>query len=362
MSDNITEYKCPACGGQMEFNSKLQMMKCPYCDTQMSLEEFEQALKEAEDFTEEGKAFKEESGENHWDAEDKQHIHIYVCESCGGEILADDTLGASSCPFCGNKIVMKGQFEGDLKPDYIIPFKLDKKDAKEGYLRHLKGKPFLPKIFKEQNHIDEIKGIYVPFWIFDAKADGRAEFKAERVRIWRNQDTEYTETTFYEVERGGSLEFEHVPEDGSEKMDDALMESVEPYDFKDAVPFKSAYLAGYLADRYDVEAEECIKRAKRRMKGSVEKEFRDTVTGYDHVTLTDSSIDVKDADYSYVLYPVWILNTTYKKEKYVFAMNGQTGKVVGNLPADKKAFYRFVGLGTLIGWVVIYLILSFLFM
>lgn len=356
---DVVEYKCPACGGAMEFNSKIQKMKCPYCDTEMSLEDFEKLQKESAETKSAGTASEETMSEtDFWNEEETEKIHVYVCESCGGEIIADDTTGATSCPYCGNRVVMKGQFTGDLKPDYIIPFKKDKKDAKQGYLNHLKRKSFLPKVFKKENHIDEIKGVYVPFWLFDADVDASIDYDAKRVRTWESGDTEYTETSHYKAKRAGSISFDNVPEDGSEKMDDSLMESIEPYDFKEAVDFKSAYLAGYVADRYDVKAEECIKRAKKRMKRTAEQVFMESVTGYDTVSVSSSSVNIENSKCSYALYPAWILNTTYKGQKYVFAMNGQTGRVVGNLPVDKSAFWKSVSLWTVVGTVAFYLIFS----
>ena len=345
MSD-VKQYKCPACGGAMEFDSKSQKMKCPYCDTEMELDKFEELQKETakEEKKEQGKdsASWEASGNAQWQEGETDGMRIYVCESCGGEVIADESTGATECPFCGNRIVMKGQFKGDLKPDYIIPFKLDKKDAKEAYHKHLTGKPFLPRIFKAENHIDEIKGVYVPFWLFDIDADADIDYNAERSRSWRSGDTEYTEHSYYEASRSGNISFDHIPEDGSKKMDDTLMESVEPYNFKDAVPFKAAYLAGYMADRYDVEMEERIGRAKERVKQSVEDDFKKTVTGYDIVTPKRSNINYTNAKYWYALYPVWILNTTWHNKKFVFAMNGQTGKIVGDLPVDNGLFWKFV--------------------
>ena len=290
-------------------------------------------------------------------------MKVYVCESCGGEIIADDTTGASICPYCGNKVVMKHQFKGDLKPDYIIPFKYDRKAAKKAYLEHLKDKAFLPRVFKSENHIDELKGVYVPFWLFDIDAKADILYKAEKTRIWTSGKTEYTEHKYYEVRRGGDICFDHIPEDGAKKMDDTLMESVEPFDFKDAVPFKKAYMAGYVADRYDVKAEERINRAKERVSKSAEEEFRKTISGYDMVTTKNNNVDILKANYSYALYPVWVLNTTWHDKKYVFAMNGQTGKLVGDLPVDKGLFWKFVGLwGSLSGiilFVIMYIIKLF---
>jgi hypothetical protein len=146
------------------------------------------------------------------------------------------------------------------------------------------------------------------------------------------------ETEEYLVERGGSIDFEAVPVDGSSKMDDTLMESIEPFDVHEAVPFQTAYLAGYLADKYDVTAEQSIDRANERIKKTAEAAFAEQVMGYETVSLDSSSIQLKNGTVRYALYPVWLLNTTWNGTKYTFAMNAQTGKFVGDLPVDKSAY------------------------
>ena len=241
---------------------------------------------------------------------------------------------------------MKGNLKGFLKPDYIIPFKLDKKAAKAKFFEHLKGKRLLPKVFKSENHIDEIRGVYVPFWLFDSDVNANIRYKATRVRTWSDSENDYTETSYYAVYRGGNIAFENVPVDGSSKMPDDLMESVEPFDFGEAKEFATAYFAGYLADKYDVDAEQSVERANARVKSSTEQEFAKTVTGYASVTTEQSSIKLSNGVAKYAMYPVWILNTTWKGQKFTFAMNGQTGKFVGNLPLDKGAFFKwFFALG-----------------
>ena len=345
----LTEYKCPACGGAMEFDSKSQKMKCPYCDTVMDMEEYERIQKEQKE--QEIKAQQEEGG---WLPGETDQMRVYVCNSCGGEIIADENTGATMCPYCGNKVTMKGQFSGDLRPDYVIPFKKDKKDAKNAYLKHLEGKKFLPKCFRAQNHIDEIKGVYVPFWIYNFDADANMTYDARQVRVWTSGDREYTETRYYDVHRSGEICFEHIPVDSSTKMDDTLMESIEPFDFKDAVDFKAAYLAGYLADRYDVSVDDNLARAKERAKSSAEITFRETVKGYSSVTTKNSSMHVNESSYKYTLYPVWVLNTTWKGKNYIFAMNGQTGKLTGDLPVDEKAYWTtLIGIGTVLSVVIV---------
>ena len=347
--ENIREYKCPCCGGAIEFDSSSQKMKCPYCDTEFDVEtlkdyDAELSKEKPDDMPWETSAGKE------WAEGETEGLRTYICKSCGGEIVGDENTAATACPFCGNPVVMTGNLSGDLKPDYIIPFKLDKKAAKEGLMKHLSGKRLLPKIFKSQNHIDEVKGVYVPFWLFDTDVDADIRYRATTVRTWSDSDYDYTETSFYSVFRGGNIGFERVPVDGSSKMADDLMESVEPFDFKNAVDFQTAYLSGYLADKYDVTADQSVDRANDRVKHSTEAAFASTVTGYTTVNPENSSVRFSNGTAKYALYPVWILNTTWNGEKYTFAMNGQTGKFVGNLPVDKKAAARWTfGLAAAIG-------------
>lgn len=343
------QYKCPCCGGQIEFDSASQNMKCPYCDTEYEVE----TLKSFDD------VLNKEQGDNmtwetnagtEWAEGETDGMRVYSCNSCGGEIVADATTAASSCPFCDNPVVMMGQFTGALKPDYVIPFKLDKEAAKKALKKHYGGKRLLPKVFKNENHIDEIKGVYVPFWLFDADADANVRYKATRIRCWSSGDYDFTETSFYSVLRAGNVGFERVPVDGSTKMADDLMESIEPFDFKDAVDFQTAYLSGYLADKYDVDSEQSITRANDRIKRSTENAFASTVQGYTSVMPEHTSIQLQNGKAKYALYPVWLLNTTWKGKKYTFAMNGQTGKFVGDLPVDKGAYKRWLfGLTAAIG-------------
>ena len=345
----LQEYKCPCCGGAIAFDSTLQKMKCPYCDTEFEMETLASYDSELKKEQTDDMRWESATGAE-WQEGEAEGLRSYVCKSCGGEIVGDANTAATSCPFCGNPVVMMGQFSGNLKPDYVIPFKLDKKAAKEALNKHYGGKKLLPKVFKDQNHIDEVKGVYVPFWLFDADADANIRYRATRVRSWSDRDYIYTETSFFSVIRSGSIGFERVPVDGSSKMPDDLMESIEPFDFSEAVDFQTAYLAGYLADKYDVDAEQSIGRANERIKQSTADAFASTVQGYVSVTPEATGIRLQNGRAKYALYPVWILNTNWKGKKYTFAMNGQTGKIVGDLPLDKDAYKKWLfGLTGIIG-------------
>lgn len=355
MADNL-EYKCPSCGGAIAFDSKIQKMKCPYCDLEMEMDSFQSMDEHLEELHPTNSSTSTENSAEEWQEDDDQ-MNVFVCKSCGGELIADENTAATACPYCDNPVVLKERLMGDLKPELVIPFKLDKKAAKEALNRHVQGKRLLPKVFKDQNHIDEIKGIYVPFWLFDITADANLKYNAESIRVWSDSQYNYREISYYSVVREGQLNFTHLPVDGSKKISNTLMESIEPFDFSEAVDFQTACLAGYLADRYDVSAEESIDSVEDRAKTSTARVFENTVKGYDTLRIEDSSIQLyRNSEAMYVLYPVWFLNTTWNKKRYTFAMNGQTGKFVGDLPLDKGAYWKYFILFSIIAAIVLYII------
>lgn len=355
--ETVQEFKCPCCGGAIAYDPGRQKLKCPFCDTEF---EPETLRGYAEDVQQSSGAeeMRWETPAGAWQAGEAEGLRVYICRSCGGEIVGDENTAATTCPFCGNPAVMTGQLSGALKPDYVLPFQLDREAAKAGLRRHLKGKRLLPKVFRDENHIDEIKGIYVPFWLFDADADVRVRYEATRVRAWSDSRFDYTETSFFSVLRAGRIGFDRVPADGSSKMPDDLMESIEPYDFSRAVDFQTAYLAGFFADKYDVDAGERIERVNERVRGSAEQAFATTVQGYTSVVPRERRVRLENGRACYALCPVWLLNTVWNGKTYTFAMNGQTGKFVGDLPLDKKAYAKWLALLTAAIGAVVFLLLT----
>lgn len=335
----LLQYKCPSCGGALEFDANAQKVKCPYCDTEFEMDAI-RALYEEQATAQEEMTWEASPG-SQWQEGEAEQLCAYVCQSCGGEIMADENTAATSCPYCGNPVVMTGRLSGALRPDLVIPFKLDKQAAEAALANHLKGKILLPKVFKDENRIKEIKGVYVPFWLFDADTDSDIRYRATRVRHWSDSNYNYTETRYYSIHRAGQLGFDAVPVDGSDKMPNDLMESVEPYDMAEAVDFESAYLAGFLADKYDISADESRGRANIRIKQSVQEEFARTAQGYSTVTPEQVNVRLEKGSVKYALLPVWLLNTQYQGQTYTFAMNGQTGKFVGDLPLDKGAYWKW---------------------
>ncbi|ASS76586.1 hypothetical protein CIG75_17530 [Tumebacillus algifaecis] len=335
---DILSYKCPNCSGTLKFDSQIGQMLCEYCDSTFDpevLKKYDEVLQE------------EASKDPDWDTYESDewqdpNLGVHLCNSCGAEIVAEETTAATFCPYCDSATILSGRLSGALKPDLVIPFKIEKEQAKAELKKFCSGKRLLPSLFLANNRIEKITGVYVPFWLFDCEAEANITYDAKKVRTWKQGNYRYTETSHFLIHRAGKIGFERIPVDGSEKMDDAYMEALEPYNYEEAVDFATAYLSGYLADKYDVDAESSKPRANQRIKDSTEKKFAETVSGYAVVTPRSTAIDLTDGKIRYALLPVWMLNTKFGGKTYTFAMNGQTGKFIGELPISKGKYWGYV--------------------
>lgn len=363
MPTQVTNYQCPACTAPLHYSAKSGKLECDYCGSSFDVAEIEAlyARKEAEAAAakqaadakvEAAQAAKAEAAEaaaasGGWDTSDLSRdwgaeadgLRVYSCPSCGAELICDQSTAATACPYCGNPAIVPGQFSGALRPDYILPFRLSKDDAVQALRAHYKGKPFLPRSFTSANHIEQIQGVYVPFWLFDGGAEGAASYRASNTNVYETGDYEITETRHYHVVRAGSLAFEKIPVDASSKMPDDHMDSIEPFDYAQLRPFSTAYLPGYLADKYDVTIDDSRDRADTRCRETLAQALRDTVTGYGACVTEREDIALRRGKVHYALLPVWMLSTKWHGQDFLFAMNGQTGKLVGDLPTDRGRFW-----------------------
>lgn len=327
------EYKCPCCGGTISFDSDTQKMKCPYCDSLFdveSLKEYDEVLEKEKESSDSGD-FKSDGKD--WTDDGLMH---YVCSSCGGEIITNETLASTVCPYCSNNVILTDKLEGVLKPDLVIPFSINKEKAVEIMRKNMKGKLFLNKAFRDEGHLTEVKGVYVPVWLYSSPADASITYRAVTTDVWFDRDFTYTKTNHYLLEREGSVTFDKIPVDGSKNMSDELMEALGPYDYSRAVDFQTAYLSGFLADKYDMTSAECKPRAIERAKVSVEKCFNSTTEAFQNVRKESGHITLTGGDVKYALLPVWLLNTKWKERDYLFCVNGENGKFVGDLPFDTR--------------------------
>ena len=328
------EYECPCCGAALVFGSEPQKMVCPYCDNSFDMEAV-LAHQESKETPQDDVHWDNVSSHD-WSADEEGTVRTFVCEACGGELLTDDHTAATFCPYCENPTILPGRLSGAIRPDAVLPFQKTKKDAQAAFLALCKKKPLLPKFFTEQHRIEKITGIYVPFWLYYCGSELNGRYKATRIHHWSDAHFNYTRTSHFILIRSADAVFSGIPMDASSKMDNAIMESIEPFDYSQMVDFDTAYLSGFFADKYDVASEEGHERIRQRIVHTMEQQLQSSLIGYHTAIPTSQNLNVAHGKVRYVLLPVWMLHTKYQDKTYVFAMNGQTGKMTGSFPICPK--------------------------
>lgn len=333
----VTNFKCPNCGAPLAFSPSDGEVRCEYCGSTFKAEVLEKLYQDEQapqGAPDEGVDWGEHAPGSDWEEGEEAQLSVYTCPSCGAAIICDDTTIATTCVYCGNPTVLEGRLAGTLKPDDIIPFKKTKAEVIAALKKFYKGKRLLPRVFAADNHIEEIQGIYVPFWLFDSDIEASCIYDGVRTHMAIVGDNEITTIEHYRAARSGRMTFDKIPADGSTKMEDRYMDAIEPFNYDELVPFARTYLPGFLAEKYDVDAEESVQRISDRIAKSVEYAMTATLP-YDQYTLKQQHIAFTDKSARYALLPVWMLTTRWRGKTYTFAMNGQTGRMVGDLPISK---------------------------
>ena len=323
MEQKLSEQKCPACGAPLRFDPASGKSVCDWCGTSYEIPN------EADDIPE---------GQQGAAQTDTDELPIYNCRSCGAEIVTDAVSASVTCPYCGNNIVLTEKVSGGLRPDGIIPFRIDKKQLPEAVAQFDKGRKLLPRRYFTESSIEDLCGVYVPFWLYDCNYRGSVSFDGTKSSAVRDGDYIVTTQAHYDVERAIDLSFNDIPVDGSARLDDALMDSLEPFDMSGVKPFNMSYLSGFFAERFDKDSDEVRQRAETRMRTSAMSIVNANAAAgesYSSLTLRDDDLHADNVNAKYYLLPVYTFGVSYGDRKYTFAMNGQTGKVVGEVPTDK---------------------------
>ena len=328
---STASYNCPCCGGPLKFSGESGRLECAACGNS-----FEPEALEMLSASESGEQISFDRPKEDFQASE-DGMRGYLCKNCGAELLTENTTTAAECPYCGSPTILPDRIEGGVKPEKVVPFTVTKEQAQKQFEEYFKGKRLLPNVFlNSRNRIAEMRRLYVPYWLFSCDAHADMVYDAEKVHTEQKGEWEITRTKHYLVRRKGGMRFENIPVDGSVKMDDKLTESLEPYDLSAAIPFQSAVLAGAMADHADADCDACEKRAVERVERSVEQTMLDTVRDYDTVNERNRRIVTERGSATPVLLPVWLMTTVKEGKTYTFAVNGQTGKLTCDVPADKK--------------------------
>lgn len=318
---NVINEKCPSCNAPLKYDALKDQFKCEYCANVYSLEDLENYKKKNENFK---------------SLEKMADMDGYRCSSCGAEIITGDNVASTSCVYCKNTALIKDRLTGLYAPSKIITFKYTKEDAINAFKKKCKGRLLIPKQFSDTKNIQEMEGLYVPFWLYDCNNDASLTAKCTKVTSWSDSRYHYTKTDTYNVSRSGNLDFVKVPADGSSRFDDTIMSAIEPFNYDEFKDFNMSYLSGYISEKYDVNSDEAYNVTINRIKDDSKRYLLDSIVGYTTKVVNSSNDNIKLTNTDYVLLPVWVLNIKFKDKIYHFAYNGQTGKMVGEIPVDKK--------------------------
>lgn len=359
----VIQYKCPGCGADMRYDSRSKHLKCDSCGREMDIDEMPKPVidrdddgkkdaPEVEPFAAGGipdeaefEAIQKESGYGVFEGVDGSQ---YVCNNCGAVVMTTSDTTATNCSFCGAPVVLGDRLSGELAPAWIIPFRIGRQQAEEAFRKWCKNGRLTPKGFMTADRIKSITGMYVPFWLYDFEGTGEADCTGTTVRTYSKGDYIYTETRYYHVYRRVNLGYLKVPADASEKMNDELMDKLEPFPYHELKEFKMPYLAGYLAEKYSYNAEQMLPRAKNRVHKYARDYLRSTIHGYATVSYHQENIDLRRVNAHYTMLPVWMVCYDYHDGEHIFAMNGQTGKIVGKPPLSKEkigAWFAGISIG-----------------
>ena len=345
--------KCPSCSAPIAFNPKLNKWKCEYCNSEFSLEEMQKYNNASSE--ENNKEVKEEIDE------EELELTSYKCQNCGAEIVADQNTAATFCVYCGSVAILKSKLSGKFAPDSIIPFKKSNDEAIKAFESLAKGRPLVPSDFTNKKNIEKIKGVYIPFWLHNITISGSLNSNATRVKTWTTGNYIYTKTDFYELIRSGDVKYVRVPVDGSTNFDNDIMNSIEPFDYEKLEKYNHAYLSGFFAEKYDVPSKDTINEANKRALESTKDVMYEGTAMYDTRNITTNTLKPTENNTEYALLPVWMVNVKYGDKSYIFAMNGESGKFIGNIPLDKKKAF-FYGVLIFIGFFIVLYIIILMFM
>lgn len=322
----ILDRDCPKCSAVLKFNPKTQNWKCEYCRSSFTIDELKKYDKKDE--------YKED--------EDNSN-DVYTCSHCGAKIATNNNTSATFCAFCKSTVLIKDRLTGKFKPDKIILFAIDKEDAVKIFMDFQNKQIFMPKLFNKKDNIDKIIGIYIPYWSYDYSVHGDITFNGTVKTDKEDELRKYIITDKYEIKKKGKLTFRSILLDASLKLNDDLMYSIEPYDTSAFKEYNHSYLSGFFAEVCnDMDNKKQFEKIRPLLSETFENVIKFRELRYSNLNIKDKEISVSNPHVSYCLLPVWLMSVKYKNKDYFFAVNGQTGKVAGDIPPINKAKYALV--------------------
>ncbi|MHB1305734.1 MAG: zinc ribbon domain-containing protein [Limisphaerales bacterium] len=333
------KFACPACGGEAQWNPAKQLLVCPFCGTSAPApvdlaSGSPDAVKEYDLATALRSIPDDARG---WQAK-KTSVK---CQSCQAISVFDPERVAQRCDFCGSSsLVPYEEIKEAFRPESLLPMKVSEPQVRETIRQWYGSRWFAPNKLKHGALTDTVKGLYIPYWTFDAQvhADWTAEsghhyYVTETFRDTNgNQQTRQVQKTRW-VPSSGSLDHffddELVP--ASRGVHPALLRGVEPFPTKELVPYRSDFLSGWVVERYQIDLLAAARHARERMDAGTRGLCARQVPGDTHRNLRVRA-DYTGQTFKHILAPVWLLTYNFGARSFQVVINGYTGVIAGEYP------------------------------
>ncbi len=330
----LAKFSCPACGGEAVWNPAKQKLVCPFCGTESPARVEPGGAIVEHDLVAALRGIGDDA--RGWQTEKRQ----VKCRSCNAISVLDPARQAQTCDFCGSaQLVPYEEAKPAFRPESVLPFKLAESGARDA-IRRWYGRLWLaPSALKRKALTDTVRGVYLPYWTFDAHVD--AEWTAEAGHFY------YTTETYEEGGQTRTRQVQHVrwePAAGrlthffdddlvcaSVGVHQDLVRGIEPFPTAELKPYDPAYVAGWVVERYQIDLVAAAQRARDAMDAKVQALCAQQIPG-DTFRNLEVRTDYSRQTFKHILAPVWLLSYTYGARAFQCALNGVTGAIRGEYP------------------------------
>ena len=346
-------YKCENCGNFLQYDPETKKLKCEHCDSLYDLETVSPCMELAYYEGVEGKY-------EGWGG-----VKCVRCDACGAVTILNEYETTCNCAFCGApNVVVSDELPG-LKPNGVLPFRITKQTAIDSYTKWMKKKIFAPFNLKKTARTQNMKGIYIPMFTFDASAVAKYEIRygehyTVTVGSGKNRRTE-TRTRWYNDRGTTEASFDDIQVEASQNITQKDLRKLGGFDTQSCVGYHSQFLSGYNSERYSTSLDESWGTATQLMTSSISNQIRGMYPQADVIDYIHVDPRFFDTTYKYVLVPIWNISYKYKKKQYGCIISGRNGRSVGNYPKSiGKIATTALVLGAAVGALIYFLFKYFL--
>lgn len=355
----LEKHPCAACGAQAEWNPAKQLLVCPFCGTAapFTIDAASGALVE-NDLT---KALRELPDDARGWLAQKRTVQ---CQSCKAVSVFDPERVGQNCDFCGSPaLVDYSEIKAPIRPQALLPFKIPESQVREQIRRWYASKWLAPGSLKKRALVDRVRGVYIPYWTFDAHA--ACPWEAEAGHYYYTTET-------YRDNRGrtGTRQVQHVrwepasgevrhffddePVPGTHGVSTALLEKVQPFPTAELVAYDTAFLSGFVVEHYQVVLLDAAQNSQAAMTRKLHELCAREIPGDTYRNLQIHPV-FSGQTFKHILVPVWLLSYLYGTKSYQVVVNGSTGRMAGKYPLSpwKIAFLVLLAILALIIFVIV---------